>query len=491
MKYIIGIDQSTQGTKAILVNKNGEIVKRADVSHRQIINEKGWVSHDITEIYQNALRAAKNVIEAAGIDKADLAAMGISNQRETTAAWGKDGEAIGDAVVWQCARAKEIITRFSDQKEMIRKKTGLPLSPYFPAAKMTWIIENVIHAKDGYHGGDVHLGTMDSWLIYKLTGGTQFKTDYSNASRTQLFNLHTLKWDEELCELFGVPPEALPEVCDSNACFGYTDLEGYLEQPIPIHAVMGDSHAALFAQGCHETGMVKTTYGTGSSIMMNIGNSYLESKTGLATSLAWGIDGVVTYVLEGNINYTGAVISWLQNDLGIISSTAEIEPAAEGANEKDTTVLIPAFTGLSAPHWDENAKALLYGMTRTTGRKEIIKAAVESIAFQITDVLKAMERDSGIELKELRVDGGPTRNKYLMQFQSDMAEVAVQVPKAEELSAIGTAYLAGIQEMLLDKNKLFEKTNMTSYYAGMDKKEREKKYARWQQALKLCRGNRS
>ncbi len=489
MQYIIGLDQSTQGTKALLFDENGKILQRADKKHEQKINEQGWVSHDLNEIYENTKKVIKEVITKKNISPSQITAIGISNQRETTAVWDKSGKPFSDAIVWQCARAKEIAERFLEQGEGIREKTGLPLSPYFPASKMTWLMENVIKAQNEKASmeQEIYFGTIDTWLVYKLTNGKEYKTDYSNASRTQLFNIHTLKWDEELCELFSIPQDFLPQVCDSNSCFGYTTLEGYFDQPVPINSVMGDSHAALFGQGCHETGMVKTTYGTGSSIMMNIGPEFKASQHGLATSLAWGIDQTVSYVLEGNINYTGAVISWLQDDLNLIESMEDLEVATATANPADTTVLIPAFSGLSAPHWKNDAKAMFYGMTRTTRRPELIKAAVESIAFQIKEVLDAMHADSEIEITQLRVDGGPTRNAYLMQFQSDIANLIVRVPEAEELSAIGTAYLAGIAVGVYEQEQLFqEKVSVKNvcYSPVMDVKEREKKCDGWNEALR-------
>ncbi|MGN6711966.1 FGGY-family carbohydrate kinase [Anaerocolumna jejuensis] len=479
MKYILSIDQSTQATKAVLLDEKGKITGRADCSHEQIINEKGWVSHNQEEIYQNLQKAVKAVVEASGIAKSDLQAVGISNQRETVAAWDKNGKAIGHAVVWQCKRAEEIAERLKEKAEEICKKTGLPLSPYFSASKMTWLIENEIREEE------YHLGTMDSWLLYKLTAGKSFKTDYTNASRTQLLNLHTLKWDEELCGMFGIPLKALPEICDSNSCFGYTDFEGYLNEKIPIYAVLGDSHGALFGQGCHTKGMVKTTYGTGSSIMMNIGGEPLETSSGLAVSLAWRIDGKAEYVLEGNINYTGAVVTWLQNDMHMIENPKELEEQLKTANKEDSTILVPAFTGLSAPYWRGDAKALLYGMTRSTGRAEVIKASVESIAYQITDVLKVMELASNTEIKELRVDGGPTRNKYLMQFQSDLADTTVCVASSEELSAIGAGYMAGIAVGLYDKEEVFQNLSYQSYKSEMSSRDRGMKYEAWKKAVAI------
>lgn len=479
MKYILCIDQSTQATKAVLLDERGKIVKRADFGHEQIINAKGWVSHDAEEIYENLVKAVKAVIEASGIIKDDVQAVAISNQRETAVAWDKCGNAIDYAIVWQCGRAEKIAERFKHKEEEIYSRTGLPLSPYFSASKMTWLIENVIKEEE------YHLGTVDSWLIYKLTNGKSFKTDYTNASRTQLFNLHTLKWDEELCEMFGISLKALPEICDSNDCFGYTDFEGYLNHKVPIHGVLGDSHGALFGQGCHKKGMVKTTYGTGSSIMMNIGRELPEDKSGLAVSLAWCIDGNAEYVLEGNINYTGGVVTWLQNNMKMIETPKELEEQIQVANMEDPTVLIPAFTGLSAPYWREDARALLYGMTRTTGKAEVIKAAVESIAYQVTDVLKVMKKASNMELKELRVDGGPTQNKYLMQFQSDLADAAVCVASNEELSAIGVGYMAGIAIGLYNKEEVFKSQSYEKYYPKMDTQKRDKKYEAWKKAISI------
>lgn len=479
MKYILGIDQSTQGTKAVVVADTGRIIGRADRSHRQIINEKGWVSHNLDEIYQNVLIAVKEVTAKTGINKNEISAVGISNQRETTAVWNGSGEALNLAVVWQCPRAKEVTDGFSDFAEVIRKKTGLPLSPYFPAAKMAWLLNNTEKLQD------VHLGTMDTWLIYRLSNGRSFKTDYSNASRTQLFNIHTLTWDEELCDLFGIPLCYLPEICDSNSNFGMTDFDGWLDIPIPIHGVMGDSHAALYGQGCYEEGMAKATYGTGSSIMMNTGTRCIESCHGLATSLAWCIDGKAEYVLEGNINYTGAVITWLKEEAGLISSPAETEKCAIEANPLDETVMIPAFSGLSAPYWRNDVKAFLYGMSRTTGKNEIVRAALDSIAYQIEAVLASMSRDSGIKLKELRVDGGPTRNRYLMQRQSDISNVQISVPDVEELSVLGVIFMAGKELGFYRTEIIKDLLERNVFIPSIDLSEREQLVGRWQRVIRM------
>lgn len=482
MGYILGIDQSTQGTKAILTDENGRMVGRADRPHRQIINSQGWVSHDLEEIYQSVIASAKDVVERTGICKEDICAVGISNQRETTAIWNRQGQPLNLAVVWQCARAKEIAHQKKAYGEQIAKKTGLPLSPYFPAAKMAWLLQNTEDLPDT---AEICLGTIDSWLIYRLTNGEQWKTDYSNASRTQLFDLHTLQWSEEICRIFDIPVECLPTVCDSNSLFGMTDLDGLLPKKVPIHSAMGDSHAALFGQGCHSCGMIKTTYGTGSSIMMNTGENCIASRHGLATSLAWGIDGKVNYVLEGNINYTGAVITWLKDDLQLIQSPGETEAAAKAANPQDRTVLVPAFSGLSAPYWNDEAKGMLYGMTRTTGRNEIIRAALDSIVLQIQAVLDAMNKDSGLTIQELGADGGPTQNGYLMQRQSDISQLTVAISDVEELSALGAAYLAGISVGLYEKEKLFAQRQKVRYTPQMPEEERQHKLKDWNRAVEL------
>lgn len=479
MKYILGIDQSTGGTKAIVFDENGMFIKRVDRAHEQIVNDKGWVSHDPEEIYRNVLFTVKDVVEKSGIDKNNIVTVGISNQRETTVAWDKSGSAIGNAIVWQCSRASKIVEELNEYENEISTKTGLPLSPYFPAAKMAWLIENQIV------DSNYLLGTIDSWLVYRLTGNKSYKTDYSNASRTQLFNIHTLKWDEKLCELFGIKTDHLPEICDSDSCFGYTDFQGYLEKEIPIHAVMGDSSAALYGQRCVKKGMTKATFGTGSSIMMNIGDNPIPSKNGLATSLAWRINGKANYVLEGNINYTGAVISWLQNDMKIIDSTEDLDYLIKAANQEDTTILVPAFSGLSAPHWKSDVKAMYYGMNRTTGKAEMVKAAVESIAYQITDVLEAMYRDSNIDIAHLRVDGGPTRNSYLMQFQSDLANVKVSIPEKEELSSIGISYLAGISVGMYNEDRVFNCINYIVFLPQMNDEKRKMKMNNWNHAVSM------
>lgn len=479
MNYILSIDQSTSGTKALLLDEAGALAGRADLPHQQKIDENGWVSHDPMEIYKNTISVVKNLLNEQNIDKAEIAAIGISNQRETALVWDrKTGLPVADAVVWQCGRAQPICDRLTGHAGTIRKKTGLRLSPYFPAAKWTWILENT----PGLEGGSLCCGTIDAWLVYKLTG--QFKTDYSNASRTQLFNIHTLSWDGDLCGLFGIEPAMLPEVCMSDSLFGKTDIEGMLPQKIPLYGVLGDSHGALFGQGCVEPGMIKATYGTGSSVMMNVGGMPVDAGDAVVTSLAWGMGGKVDYVLEGNINYTGSVIKWVADDLGLLQSSKEAGRVAAAANPEDSAYLVPAFTGLGAPYWKSNARAVICGMGRGTGRAEIVKAAEESIAYQISDVVSCMREGSGMEISALRVDGGPTRDQYLMQFQSNILNIPVAVPEREELSGIGAAYCAGIAAGVYPKD-ISARTRRAVYSPQKDAVWREKRLSGWKNAVKL------
>lgn len=483
--YVLGIDQSTQGTKALLFDKAGALLCRADIPHEQIIDDKGWVEHDPEEIYKNTVQTVKDLVKKAKIDKGDIKVLGISNQRETALVWDRDtGKPVYNAVVWQCARGASICEEIEQQGQAakVRSRTGLQLSPYFSAAKIAWILRNAPGAQEKADRGELCCGTIDSWLVYKLTGGREFRTDYSNASRTQMFHVGNLKWDDEVCGLFGIPTACLAEVTDSDGDYGTTDFDGFLKKPIPIRGVMGDSHGALFGQGCLNKGMIKATYGTGSSIMMNIGETPVFSET-VVTSLAWKIDGKVNYVLEGNINYTGAVITWLKDDLQMISSPAESQELAESANPQDTSYLVPAFSGLGAPYWNSEAKAVIWGMSRTTKRAEIVKAGLESIVYQITDVVEAMSRESGIPIEELRVDGGPTRNTYLMQFQSDMTGIPVQVPSAEELSGIGAAYAAGLAVGIYEKDKIFAQMQRRKFTPEMESSVRGQKYSGWKEAV--------
>lgn len=488
-QYILSIDQSTQGTKALLFDERGALVCRADKPHRQIIDEKGWVEHDPEEILRNTVQVAKDVVEKAGIDKGEIAALGISNQRETSVAWDRaTGKPVYNAIVWQCARGAAISEELERRgcAETVRRKTGLQLSPYFPAAKLAWIKRNVEGVADRAKRGEICVGTIDSWLVYNLTGGKRHQTDYSNASRTQLFNINALAWDAELLELFGIDPSCMATVTDSDGDFGETDFLGWLDRPIPIRGVLGDSHGALFGQGCLSPGMTKATYGTGSSIMMNVGEKPVFSESGVVTSLAWKIGGKVNYVLEGNINYTGAVITWLKDDLKLIASPGVTEALARAANPGDSCYLVPAFSGLGAPYWDSNARAAIVGMSRTTGKNEVVRAALDCIAYQITDIVRAMGESAGTPIGELRVDGGPTRNAYLMQFQSDLLGIPVRTPDSEELSGIGAAWAAGLASGVYDES-VFDVLKRKSYEPAMTAEVRDEKYSGWQDAVRRVR----
>ncbi|MCC8022622.1 MAG: glycerol kinase GlpK [Clostridiales bacterium] len=483
-RYILALDQSTQGTKALVLDARGRVIAKRSKSHRQIIDDRGWVEHDPDEIYRHVLAVLREAVELAGIEKGSIAALGISNQRETALAWDREsGKPVYNAVGWQCARGEAICRRIRErgQAEVVKQITGLPLSPYFSAAKLAWILENVPGAGEKARAGKLCCGTVDSWLVYRLTGGRRFRTDASNASRTQLFDIRALTWSRQICALFAIAPECLPEVTDSNGDFGSTDLGGFLDTPIPIRGVLGDSHAALFGQDCRRPGRIKATYGTGSSVMMHTGGTPAESGD-LATSLAWMTGGKAEYVLEGNINYTGAVITWLKDDLNLISSVAEGRELPPLANEEDASYFVPAFTGLGAPHWDSKATGLFTGITRCTGRAEMVRAAVDSIAYQITDIIEVMRRDSGIGLQELRVDGGPTENRYLMQFQSDMAGLPLHVPEFQELSAFGGAVMAGLACGACDES-VYQTPALTSFHPRMEAAKRQALYAGWQRAV--------
>ena len=486
-KYVVGIDQSTQGTKIILFDVGGEVAFQVSKSHKQFINDKGWVEHDPEEIWQNVKDLARQITANNDISARDIVAIGISNQRETALAWNKStGESIYPAVVWQCARGAKICDELEAQglKSLVKEISGITLSPYFSAAKLAWIMRNVPAAQKLAAEKNLCMGTVDSWLIHKMTGGKVFKTDYSNASRTQLFNIQTLNWDKKICAAFGVPIDALPEVTFSDSFFGTTDIDGALEVEVPVWAMLGDSHAALFGQGCHSAGLAKATYGTGSSIMLNTGENLIKTSEGLASTIAWGMNKKISYALEGNINYTGASITWLLNDLKLISSPAETETLSRAANPADKTYFVPAFTGLGAPYYDNDATGTFAGITRVTGKNEFVRAVVDSIAYQIYDVIDLMEKISGEDLKSLQVDGGPTRNAYLMQFQSDILNKPVEVPPIAELSAMGAAYCAGIAAGFYDKEKVFNGLSWQQYNPNMTADSREKLLKGWHAAIK-------
>lgn len=485
MKYILSIDQSTAGTKGIVFSDRGQIVSKAYLPHRQIVNSDGWIEHDPIEIYENTLKVAEMALEKTVCCKTDVCAVGISNQRETVVCWDRHtGEPIYNAIVWQCGRAKDIAQRLDAHAELIRSVTGLQLSPFFSAAKFAWIVENVPAAKQLADDNRLCCGNIDAWLVYKLTKEKAFKTDASNASRTQLLNLNTLSWDEKIVELFGLDIKMLPEICDSNSTFGHTDFCGLLPKEVPICAVLGDSQSALYANGCHTPFTAKATFGTGTSVMMNVGPARPTNTTnGVVESIAWGIDGRFDYVLEGNINYSGAIIKWLVDDVKLLTRSAESGEFASKVDSTGGVYLVPAFSGLGAPYWRTDVKAALCGMTAATKKEHIVRAAEEAIAYQIKDIFEELNSCCSEPLKELCVDGGATRDKFLMGFVADMLAAEIKVSAVEELSAAGVAYLASITSGCTDVAGIFDSVKHGRVMPQMSDEKREELYKGWKEAV--------
>lgn len=483
-RYVIGIDQSTQGTKALLLDAFGQVRAEAALPHRQLVNAQGWISHDLKEILTNTKLVVQKLLRVSGVLPTQIVAVGLCNQRETTAAWNRrTGEPLADAVVWQCGRAQTVVQELQREAPLVKQKTGLLLSAYFPAAKMAWLLQNVAEVRAAAEQNELCFGTIDSWLLFSLTKEHIFRTDFSNASRTQLLNLRTLRWDEDLCAVFSIPQKALAEIYDSDALFGTTQMDGLFPTAVPICAVLGDSHASLFGQACWNTGMAKATYGTGSSIMMQTGLKPIFAEKGVATSIAWRLHGQTAFVLEGNLNYTGAVITWLKDCVGLIGHPRETEQLARCANQADQTYLIPAFTGLGALYRNEQARAAVIGMGRTTGKAELVRAALECIAYQVTDVVQMLEQASAHRIPELRVDGGPTSNAWLMQFQSDILEKTVLAAETKNLSGFGAAWLAGISAGFYQPEQLQRVLRFRVYHPVMEAETRCRKYAGWKRAV--------
>lgn len=445
-KYILSLDQGTTSSRAIIFNHSGKIVSVAQKEFRQYFPKPGWVEHDAEEIWETQLQVARDAINKAGINPEDIAGIGITNQRETTVVWDrKTGKPVYNAIVWQCRRTAPICSKLEQEgyKSLIREKTGLILDAYFSGTKIKWILDNVDGAMDKAKNGDLLFGNINSWLLYKLTGGKVHMTDYSNASRTMLYNIYSLKWDDELLGLLDIPESMLPEVMPSSCMYGMTDLELFGCE-IPVSGMAGDQQAALFGQGCYERGMAKNTYGTGCFMLMNTGDTPFLSENGLLTTIAWGIDGKVDYALEGSIFVAGAAVQWLRDELKIIENAPASENYALAVENTGGVYFVPAFVGMGAPYWDMYARGTIIGLTRGTKREHIIRATLESLAYQTLDVLDAMQKDSGIRLSHLKVDGGASANNFLMQFQSDILNTCVERPKVIETTALGAAYLAGL-----------------------------------------------
>jgi glycerol kinase len=487
-KFILSIDQSTSATKVVLFDHKARLVYRVSIQHRQIYPKPGFVEHDPLEIYDNIIRGIKEIIKKTKTGPDEIACLSITNQRETALIWDRNtGEPVANAAVWQCQRGADICSNLLEQGygKMISDKTGLIINSYFSASKLQYIINNTRGIKEKAEKGELLLGTMDTWLLWKLTDGKVHSTDYSNACRTMLFNIHTLQWDEELIKLFDLYPSMFPGVKYSDMIFGDAAPVLGFSSPLPIAGLIGDSHGALFGQHCFSTGMTKATYGTGSSIMMNIGKSPGEAPEGMVTSIGFSLNKSIDYVFEGNIHSTGDTINWLVNELQLIQSTHEAEQIAGSVKNNGGVYLVPAFVGLGAPYWNQDARACICGISRQTTKAHIVRAALESIAYQVKDLIDLMIEKAGIELRELRVDGGPTRNDFLMQFQTDILQKTVVRSDIEEISALGSAMLAGLATDFwkdldeIEKLRIVDKT----FQNNMPGDEIERLYSGWKLAV--------
>jgi glycerol kinase len=444
-QFILSLDQGTTSSRAIVFDRNGQPTALAQKEFTQFYPKPGWVEHDPEEIWSTQAGVAVEAIAKAGLESANIAAIGITNQRETTVVWNRQtGKPVYNAIVWQDRRTAEFCDQLKLEglSKLILKKTGLIIDAYFSATKIRWILDNVSGARKLAEDGKLAFGTVDTWLVWNLTRGGMHVTDVSNASRTMLFNIHTLQWDDELLRVFNIPASMLPEVRSSSEMYGTSS--GLFSSPVPIAGIAGDQQAALFGQMCTDPGMIKNTYGTGCFMMMNIGNKPIESKSKLLTTVGWKIGNETAYALEGSIFIGGAVVQWLRDGLGIIKKSADIEKLAAKVTDSGGVYFVPAFAGLGAPHWNQHARGSVFGITRGSTSAHIARAALDSIAYQTLEVLLAMQNDSGIEIRELRVDGGATINNQLMQFQSDLLQVKVIRPKITETTALGAAYLAGL-----------------------------------------------
>ena len=493
-KYVMALDAGTTSNRCILFNEKGEMCSVAQKEFTQYFPQPGWVEHDANEIWQTQLSVAREALRKVGAKAEDVAAIGITNQRETVIVWDRaTGQPITHAIVWQCRRtadwAEQMKGKIPGIVEKFQQKTGLKFDPYFSGTKIRWILDNVEGARERAEKGELCFGTVDSWLIFKLTKGKVHVTDYSNASRTLLFNINTLEWDDELCQILDIPKSMLPEVKPSSCIYGESDPE-FFGGPIRIAGAAGDQQAALFGQTCYKEGKAKNTYGTGCFMLMNTGEKPIFSKNDLLTTIAWGLDGKVTYALEGSVYVAGAAIQWLRDELKIVDSSPDSEYFATRVKDTNGCYVVPAFTGLGAPYWDPYARGAIVGLTRGVNKYHIIRATVESLAFQTADVLRAMELDTGKKLTSLRVDGGASKNNFLMQFQSDIIDTEVVRPSCVETTAMGAAYLAGLavgcyktKEDVIKNWSVDRKFN-----SQMTPEKREKELKGWQQAVASTRG---
>lgn len=488
-KYIMALDQGTTSCRTILFNHDSEIVATAQNEFTQYFPKPGWVEHNPNEIWSTQVGTMSEVIAKAGIAPQEIAAIGITNQRETTVVWDKTtGQPIYNAIVWQSRQTMEICDELKAKglSDIFHKKTGLLIDAYFAGTKVKWILDNIVGAREKAEAGDLLFGTIDTWLVWKLTGGKVHVTDYSNASRTLMYNIRELKWDDELLEYLTIPKSMLPEVKPSSEVYGMTVPSVTQGVEIPVAGMAGDQQSALFGQTCFKAGMAKNTYGTGGFMLMNTGSQLYDSKNGLLTTIAWGLDGEVEYALEGSIFVAGSAIQWLRDGLKVLDSAPDSEYYANKVKDSDGVYVVPAFVGLGAPYWDMKARGGIFGLTRGTTKNHIIRATLESLAYQTKDVLDAMQSDSGIKLNSLKVDGGAVANNLMMQFQSDILNVAVERPKITETTALGAAYLAGLavgfwknKEELVDSWQIDRK-----FEPNMDEKARKELYLGWLKAVR-------
>ena len=487
-KYVMALDQGTTSSRCIIYDKQGDIVSVAQQEFAQIYPEQGWVEHDAGEIWSSQVSVAVEALLRAGLTYKNIDAIGITNQRETTVVWEKStGEPIYNAIVWQCRRTADYCDELKAKgmEETIKSKTGLIIDPYFSATKLRWILENVEGARERAEKGELLFGTIETWLIWKLTSGKAHVTDYSNASRTMMFNIHTLDWDDDILAELNIPRCMLPNPRPSSEVYGETD-EIFFGGPIKIAGAAGDQQAALFGQTCFKEGEAKSTYGTGNFLLLNTGEKAVASSNGLLTTIAWGLGDKVTYALEGSVFVCGAVIQWLRDELGLLKSAPESEEIARAVRDTNGVYIVPAFVGLGAPHWDARARGAIYGLTRGANRSHIVRAALESIAYQCHDLIKAMEADMGHPLSSLYVDGGASANDFLMQFQSDILNLKVIRPKSVETTSLGAAYLAGLAtgyyKDLADVDDNWQKDR--DFDPDMKKETREVLLAGWKDAVK-------
>lgn len=484
-RYILALDQGTTSSRAVLFDDQQNIIGISQKEFTQHYPKEGWVEHDPMEIYSSQYAVMMEVIAKSGVDIKEIKGIGITNQRETTILWdAKTGRPVYNAIVWQCRRTADIVDRLKQQglSDYIRETTGLLPDAYFSATKICWILDRIPDGRERAKKGEILFGTVDSWLIWKLTGGKVHVTDYTNASRTMLYNINTLNWDKKLLEILDIPCQMLPQVKSSSEIYGYTTIQG---ESIPIAGIAGDQQAALFGQCCFEQGQAKNTYGTGCFLLMNTGEKPCFSENGLLTTIAIGIDGKVQYALEGSVFVGGAVIQWIRDEMRFITESKDAEYYAKKVDDTAGVYLVPAFTGLGAPHWDMYARGCIIGITRGTRREHIIRAAQESIAYQSYDLVRAMEKDTGVSIKELKVDGGASRDSFLMQFQADILDCEVRRPMIRETTALGAAYLAGLAVGIWkDKEEIRSLWNCDVTFASQMEEERRKKLLRgWHRAV--------